>query len=353
DGVFLGPGNRNVLIAGRQLTIRSQSGIAAACVLDAGHTGALMAITEGSNVNLENLAFTNGGDYARTLRIDTSEAAVSGCRFTGNATCESGIVFITQSYATVLSDCIFESNTSLGGGCEGSNVYIRNSTPQFVACYFYSASYYLSLVTAVASSPAFSSCHFEGGGEAPIGEFSESSPSFQFCTFLDCRGINCTHSYPAIDHSSFIRAGSLHFEDHSHARVESSTLVGSALVAMASNLIIDKCIITRATDYVPVHYFTEDGSNVTVGCTNITGNPAGDWVGPVANWFDPYWGNISADPQFCDPDNDDYSLMASSPCLPANNSCGQMGAFGQGCGPVSLSQGLSERSWGGIKAAYR
>ena len=43
-------------------------------------------------------------------------------------------------------------------------------------------------------------------------------------------------------------------------------------------------------------------------------------------------GSFSEDPQFCDPDNDVYTLNSSSPLLPGNNSCGvQIGALGQGC----------------------
>ena len=45
-----------------------------------------------------------------------------------------------------------------------------------------------------------------------------------------------------------------------------------------------------------------------------------------------------------------FSLAADSPCLPQNNDWGvQMGAFGQGCGPVAIEP----ESWGRIKARYR
>ncbi|MBU2689767.1 MAG: DUF5123 domain-containing protein [Candidatus Eisenbacteria bacterium] len=49
-------------------------------------------------------------------------------------------------------------------------------------------------------------------------------------------------------------------------------------------------------------------------------------------------GHISADPQFCDPDNGDFTLTASSPCLPGhhpdNTDCGLIGALPIGC-PIS------------------
>ncbi|MBZ0269399.1 right-handed parallel beta-helix repeat-containing protein [bacterium] len=56
------------------------------------------------------------------------------------------------------------------------------------------------------------------------------------------------------------------------------------------------------------------------------------------------------DPQFCDPDNGDYTLMATSPCLPALSlGCDLIGALGQGCGTVSLTP----ESWGRIKSGFR
>jgi hypothetical protein len=56
------------------------------------------------------------------------------------------------------------------------------------------------------------------------------------------------------------------------------------------------------------------------------------------------------DPQFCDPDNNDITLRSGSPCLPDDPlGCGLIGAFGLGCGVVSVRAS----SWGAIKAAYR
>jgi predicted outer membrane repeat protein len=59
---------------------------------------------------------------------------------------------------------------------------------------------------------------------------------------------------------------------------------------------------------------------------------------------------IEANPLFCDPVTNDFTVHENSPCLPAHsNGCGQIGAWGQGCGVVSVDA----RSWGSIKAAYR
>ena len=64
-------------------------------------------------------------------------------------------------------------------------------------------------------------------------------------------------------------------------------------------------------------------------------------------------GNFSADPLFCDAAAGDFTLSSQSPCLPGNHpdgaDCGLIGAFGQGCGTVSVQPS----SWGAIKEMYR
>lgn len=57
-----------------------------------------------------------------------------------------------------------------------------------------------------------------------------------------------------------------------------------------------------------------------------------------------------ADPQFCDPDNRDYTLQPTSPCLPdLSLGCGLIGALEQGCGAISVTP----QSWGKIKSSFR
>jgi hypothetical protein len=60
--------------------------------------------------------------------------------------------------------------------------------------------------------------------------------------------------------------------------------------------------------------------------------------------------NREVDPEFCDRVALDLTLRAGSPCLPEDASgCGLIGAFGLGCGTVSVES----RSWGSIKELYR
>jgi hypothetical protein len=60
--------------------------------------------------------------------------------------------------------------------------------------------------------------------------------------------------------------------------------------------------------------------------------------------------NLVADPLFCDPLSDNFALHSNSPGAPGHSSgCGQRGAFGVGCGPVSMEP----QTWARVKARYR
>jgi len=67
-----------------------------------------------------------------------------------------------------------------------------------------------------------------------------------------------------------------------------------------------------------------------IECCDIYGNTGGDWTGDIAGLLGQF-GNISADPYFCDAATGDLTLREDSPCLAANNDCGDMGALGEGC----------------------
>jgi hypothetical protein len=66
-------------------------------------------------------------------------------------------------------------------------------------------------------------------------------------------------------------------------------------------------------------------------CNDAWGNSTGDWQ----TWFayaGDTAGNMAQPPLFCDQAVGDFSIHSSSPCAPANNSCGVlMGAYDIGC----------------------
>jgi hypothetical protein len=71
-------------------------------------------------------------------------------------------------------------------------------------------------------------------------------------------------------------------------------------------------------------------------CCDVYGNEGGDWIGMIGDQFG-LEGNICEDPLFCSAAGEIFSLHSDSPCAEENNlECGQIGAFGIGCG-VSTS----------------
>jgi hypothetical protein len=59
---------------------------------------------------------------------------------------------------------------------------------------------------------------------------------------------------------------------------------------------------------------------------------------------------IEADPLFCDPVSEDFSLCADSPAI--SDSCGLLGAYGEGC-PACGSVSTESSTWGALKSLYR
>jgi hypothetical protein len=91
----------------------------------------------------------------------------------------------------------------------------------------------------------------------------------------------------------------------------------------------------------------EDAHSGTVipSCNVFWDNPEGNAVGFTLSATD-----RQVDPLFCDPPNSDFRVMVGSPCLPDGSiGCGLIGAFGEGCGTVSVDA----TSWGRLKASFR
>lgn len=97
-----------------------------------------------------------------------------------------------------------------------------------------------------------------------------------------------------------------------------------------STAAVENCLLAFNPYGVPVR--CQGYSNVvTLTCTDIYGNPDGDWIGPIADQAESN-GNFSLDPQFCDTASLDLALNPLSPCLPENNECNTLiGALGEGC----------------------
>lgn len=228
DGVYTGPGNRDIDFKGKSIKLRSEN-------------GALATIVECGGSQLE-------PHRGFTLITNENSAVIDG--FT-----------IREAYAN-----------------EGAAIQIFGCSPRIENCIFES-----------------NSASVSGGA------------------------IRCKSASPLILNCMF---------------VENEAMVGSAVYLIGgSTPVIENCLFAYNTTGGAV-YPNEGTSIPTLLCCNLFANT---YEGGDGNYFDrianqaSLRGNLSVDPAFCV--SDDYtSLSASSPCLPANNSCGKLiGVVGQGC----------------------
>jgi hypothetical protein len=204
----------------------------------------------------------------------------------------------------------------------------------------------------VAASPELDRCRFEANGATAGGGLAiagHGGAAIVECEFLDntaehgggavvwvgqARFSGCTFANDAADSSG----GAVHAA-LAGVSVEACTFVGngagvagSSLSAdLESSLDVSRSILAFGGGGEPVAI--DSTSTLDVACTDVFGNPGGDWVGPLAPW-DGVDGNFSADPLFCDVSGGDFRLAAASPCLPGQHptgaDCDTVGAHGPG-----------------------
>jgi len=110
DGVFRGPGNRDVDYLGKEITIRSQSGDPGTCVVDCEQLGhGFFFMNVGSRAVLEGITVANGYDMY------------------------GGAVYCGEGASPTVARCIFERNMAAYGG---GVVCDRLSFPTIVQCTF-------------------------------------------------------------------------------------------------------------------------------------------------------------------------------------------------------------------------
>jgi hypothetical protein len=120
-----------------------------------------------------------------------------------------------------------------------------------------------------------------------------------------------------------------------------NTAVNGAAVDLSDGpmQLLNNVIVNCLGSYGGAVYFSS--STLSSMCNVFWDNPPGYTPGPT---------DRIVDPLLCDPAGGDFRLRGGSPCLPEGSiGCGLIGAFGEGCGVISVDPW----SWGKIKAAYR
>ncbi len=291
------------------------------CVtIDAEGLGRIAYCSSVTGIHIEGLTFTGGGaGVGSAMLCGHSGLTITDCDFVENVAGCGGALNCGETLIA-FNRCVFMGNGAYDAGaifCED------NSNLEFVDCWF------------------------EGNVADDRGGvmYSENSsdPTFDHCVFVDnvaAEGgaLYFSYDHPTITNCTFAR---------------NRAMVGGSAVAfegLPTQIMLEQCVVWGSPEGVPFSCFVS--TVPTLKCCNVYGNTDGDWVSCIAVQAS-FAGNFSADPLFCDVDNNDFTLHADSPCLPGNhpsvNDCDLIGAYGEGCPATALDV----KSWARIKAGYR
>ncbi|MFH1277487.1 MAG: right-handed parallel beta-helix repeat-containing protein [Candidatus Eisenbacteria bacterium] len=410
DGTFSGNGNRDIDLAGKALLVTAESWPPSKrggpCVIDcegstgSPHRGFVFRSGEGPETLLRGVTITNGvvpDSGGAVLCIAGSSPTFESVRFIGNSSVGNGGGLYALDSSPELIDCVFLENFAWSGGGMSalrSSPVIRNTRFEengvtltnagldlqqcggsLEGCVFYRnrGTNTGAMMVDGASNTTFTDCSFiENEAYQHVGGVYVSGSGesvFERCLFQDNRSV-------VVGGGIAISGATPTFREcvvtGNYARFGGGVVVAGGLAAhffdctFVSNTAWDAGSFLYTVDGAPLVFeriivaFHEGGETVncdplgssTFLCTDMYGNSGGDWAGCFAdqNGVD---GNFSADPLFCDLASNDFTLRGDSPCLSGNHpdgyDCGQIGAFGEGCGSTSIHR----TSWGGVKSLFR
>jgi hypothetical protein len=139
NGIFRGPGNRDVDLRGKAVTIRSTGWNPAICIIDCEgspqepHRAFVFQNREGRNTVIEYLGIMNGyAEEGGAMYLgDATAPTIRGCVLAGNAAVRGGALYAFRSNPLVEQTTITSNRAELGGG-----VYIREgvATGYYTRC---------------------------------------------------------------------------------------------------------------------------------------------------------------------------------------------------------------------------
>jgi hypothetical protein len=135
--------------------------------------------------------------------------------------------------------------------------------------------------------------------------------------------------------------------DHCTVYGNSAAFGSGILCRVDGQVVLDRAITAFGIGGEAIR--CEDATTASLSCCDLYGNEGGDWVGSISDQYGTN-GNTSADPLFCDPGDEDFTLHANSPCAPDSNpDCGLIGARPVACSSTPVEQ----TTWGALKSMFR
>jgi predicted outer membrane repeat protein len=340
-GEFSGPGNQDLDLGGKRLLITSLYGPQGTVIkpISTGY-GDYRAFdidpNDGPNTVIENLAIVQGkANKGGAIYISRSSLTIRNCHFIENRGSIGGAIYATGESTPRIIDCRFIDNYCNNVGCA---VLVRRDADAIIeGCHFegnYGSHGALLLYDAdpSVSKTVFINNSINHNGGAVFMQ-DNCSPTFDDCLFasnsaggqggaiyIDERGKAGGSSEPIFTNCTFYdnncgRGACIYNDGH-----------GGPAIPVFTN-----CIIAFNTGDEAIDNVVPDSGISILECSDIYGNPEGDWNDEIADQAH-INGNFSADPQFCAADIGDFTLSGTSPCAPANNSCGILiGVYDVGC----------------------
>jgi hypothetical protein len=338
------------------IRLAGESGEPECVTIDALEEGRVMLCDSVLGTAIEGLTLTGGlAQRGGGMLCRDSDVALVNNIFTAN-TAEGGIanggggIHVWGEIAPTVTGCVFSDNNA---GWYGGGAWVQGPEFQVVfdQCVFRDnhADNYGGGLCCTAGQANLYDCWLEanvaeaGGG---IAYSSGQGGSVLRCVFVRNRAYCNGSSGAAIhqEYGSVLVARSTFYENRC-----------DAILVWACYMVIERTIVANSEGY-SVRLKTDYGEEpeAYAECCDFFGNGC-DWCPGMTDQLG-RWGNIREDPMFCDPENDDFTLDAGSPCTSDNSpeSCYLIGAREVGCANAGVSPAEGEgTNWGAIKAMFR
>jgi hypothetical protein len=300
DGVFRGPGNRNIVYRGRRITVRSRSGNPDVCVIDCQKEGYGFLFTggESSASVLDGVTIANGrADRGAGAHCVGGSPTIRRCVFARNVATYGGGGIWCEFSQPVISECLFTNNGAPAAG-GGAGMGCKDADPTIEQCEF--------------RENVWNALYCDGG-----------SPTISRCTF------------EANDTGALLRGGDVLFSNCTFAYNAGRGVASDGRAAPRfRNTIIAYTAMGPA--------FEPPEAPATFINSNLYANQQGDWIGGLEAHLGVN-GNISMDPLFSGASNPDapFTLSMDSPCLTGPEGESEPIGAWPSTGPTSSSMGPS------------
>ena len=301
DEIVVAPGTyfENIMVEGKDITLRSSGGSEATIVtalnpnnavvrIEGGNTDVIVdgfTLTGGTHPNL-GLMYINGSATVQVANCVFADSATMGVSVQGNSTVVvAGCVFsqlsgtgaLWSADTMTIADCTFVNNTAVAGG---ALYFSNNATPIITGCVFAGNNATTSIGGAI---------YFSHGNDATVTN----------CVFIE---------------NEAILAGGAIYASESNPMISNCTFSGN--IGLGGAIFSDEFSFPEIRnsilwDNFPFQIYDSDSLTTVIFCNIEDG-----WEAPGS------FGVIDADPLFADAANGDYRLQAGSPCIDAGHNLG-------------------------------